>query len=110
MLRQLYFAILDLTLHEEYFPKPGQSFEDTQLFKEVVNKTTVLPPIPGDRCAAVLYLHELCGCPIKFPGVFGCRRADGLQMPPDPTLTSNLLEKRMKLSTGLLACGLEPRC
>ena len=57
MLRQLYFAILDLTLHEQYFPKPGQSFEDTDLFKGVVNKTTALPPIPGDRCVAVLSLH-----------------------------------------------------
>ena len=67
MLRQLYFAILDLTLHEQYFPKPDQSFEDTDLFKGVVNKTTALPPIPGDRCVAVLTFHMLRSCLSKFP-------------------------------------------
>ena len=69
MLRQLYFAILDLTLHEKYFPKPEQSFEDTQLFKEVVNKTTALPPIPGDRCVGVLNPYVIRGCLINFPGL-----------------------------------------
>lgn len=49
VLRQLYFAVLDLTLHSQYFPKQGQFVENTQLFKDVVNKTTVMPPIPGDR-------------------------------------------------------------
>ena len=67
MLRQLYFAILDLTLHEQYFPKPGQSFEDTDLFKGVVNKTTALPPIPGDRCVPVLSFCMLHGCLSSFP-------------------------------------------
>ena len=69
MLRQLYFAILDLTLHEQYFPKPGQSFEDTDLFKGVVNKTTALPPIPGDRCVAVLSFHIICGSLSNLPSL-----------------------------------------
>ena len=49
VLRQLYFAMLDLTLHAQYFPRPGVDVEETQLYRDVVNKASVLPPIPGDR-------------------------------------------------------------
>ncbi len=49
VLRQLYFAMLDLTLHAQYFPAPGVYVEETQLYKDVVSKLTVMPPIPGDR-------------------------------------------------------------
>ncbi len=41
--------MLDLTLHAQYFPTPGVYVEETQLYKNVVSKLTVLPPIPGDR-------------------------------------------------------------
>ena len=47
MLRQLYFATMDLTLHREDLAATGRSIFDVQ--REVAEKTTVLPPLPEDR-------------------------------------------------------------
>ena len=47
MLRQLYFATMDMTLHRENLEASGQTIFDVQ--REVAEKTTVLPPLPEDR-------------------------------------------------------------
>jgi oligopeptidase A len=47
MLRQLYFAFLDLELHQRYDPHGSESVFDVQ--KHIAAKTTVLPPLPEDR-------------------------------------------------------------
>ena len=47
MLRQLYFATMDLTLHREDLAATGRSIFDVQ--REVAEKTTVLAPLPEDR-------------------------------------------------------------
>jgi oligopeptidase A len=47
MLRQLYFAFLDLELHQRWRPDGGESVFDVQ--HRVAARTTVLPPLPEDR-------------------------------------------------------------
>ncbi len=47
MLRQLYFALTDLTLHGGYDPQGGESPFDVQ--RRVAERTTVIPPLPEDR-------------------------------------------------------------
>ena len=47
MLRQLYFALTDLTLHGGYDPEGGESPFDVQ--RRVAERTTVIPPLPEDR-------------------------------------------------------------
>ena len=47
MLRQLYFATMDMKLHREDLAASGQTIFDVQ--REVAEKTTVLPPLPEDR-------------------------------------------------------------
>ncbi len=47
MLRQLYFAELDLALHREDLAASGESVFDVQ--RRVAKRTTVLPPLPEDR-------------------------------------------------------------
>ena len=47
MLRQLYFAFLDLELHQRWRPEGGESVFDVQ--RRVAARTTVLTPLPEDR-------------------------------------------------------------
>jgi oligopeptidase A len=47
MLRQLYFAFLDLELHHRWTPDSGESPFDVQ--RRIAARTTVIPPIPEDR-------------------------------------------------------------
>ena len=47
MLRQLYFALTDLTLHGGYDPEGAESPFDAQ--RRVAERTTVIPPLPEDR-------------------------------------------------------------
>jgi oligopeptidase A len=47
MLRQLYFAFLDLELHQHWRPDGGESVFDVQ--RRVAARTTVLAPLPEDR-------------------------------------------------------------
>ena len=47
MLRQLYFATMDMTLHRANLEASEQTIFDVQ--REVAEKTTVLPPLPEDR-------------------------------------------------------------
>ncbi|MCR9097929.1 MAG: M3 family metallopeptidase [bacterium] len=47
MLRQLYFATMDMKLHREDLAASGQRIFDVQ--RDVAEKTTVLPPLPEDR-------------------------------------------------------------
>jgi oligopeptidase A len=63
MLRQLYFAMLDLALHHGFDPAGGESPFDVQ--RRVAASTTVLPPLPEDRM--------LCG----FSHIFGGGYAAG---------------------------------
>lgn len=58
MLRQLYFAFLDLELHQRWSPDGGESVFDVQ--RRVAARTTVLPPLPEDRF--------LCGFTHIFAG------------------------------------------
>ncbi|CAL8462166.1 g1697 [Coccomyxa elongata] len=48
-LRQLLYALIDLKMHSEYTPKSGVFVHDTDLYKDVVAKTTVMAPLPEDR-------------------------------------------------------------
>jgi len=47
MLRQLYFALTDMALHHGYAPGAGDTPFDIQ--HRIAARTTVLPPLPGDR-------------------------------------------------------------
>jgi oligopeptidase A len=47
MLRQLYFALTDLALHDRFDPEGPESPFDVQ--RRVAERTTVLPPLPEDR-------------------------------------------------------------
>ena len=47
MLRQLYFASMDLALHREDLRHSGQDVFDVQ--RRIAERTTVLPPLDGDR-------------------------------------------------------------
>jgi oligopeptidase A len=47
MLRQLYFAFLDLALHHNYDPHGPESIFQVQ--ERIAKLTTVLPPLPEDR-------------------------------------------------------------
>ena len=47
MLRQLYFASMDLALHRTDLSATGQSIFDVQ--RSIAEATTVLPPLPEDR-------------------------------------------------------------
>ena len=47
LLRQLYFACLDLALHHEYEPGGPESPRDVQ--RRIAELTTVVPPLPEDR-------------------------------------------------------------
>ncbi len=47
MLRQIYFARLDLALHSDYQPSSDKSVFDVQ--QEVTDATLVFPPLPEDR-------------------------------------------------------------
>jgi oligopeptidase A len=58
MLRQLYFARLDLELHSRWTPDGNESVFDVQ--RRVAARTTVLPPLPEDRF--------LCGFTHIFAG------------------------------------------
>jgi oligopeptidase A len=58
MLRQLYFAATDLALHHGYDPEGTLSPFDVQ--RRVAERTTILPPLEGDRF--------LCGFSHVFAG------------------------------------------
>jgi oligopeptidase A len=58
MLRQLYFATLDLALHHRFDPKGTESAFDVQ--HRIAERTTVVPPLPEDRF--------LCGFTHIFAG------------------------------------------
>jgi oligopeptidase A len=58
MLRQIYFASLDLELHQHWIPDGSESVFDVQ--RRVAARTTVLPPLPEDRF--------LCGFTHIFAG------------------------------------------
>jgi len=58
MLRQLYFATLDLALHHRFDPSGGESPFDVQ--HRIAARTTVIPPLPEDRF--------LCGFTHIFAG------------------------------------------
>ena len=58
MLRQLYFACMDLELHHRWTPDGGESPFDVQ--HRIAARTTVLPPLPEDRI--------LCGFSHVFSG------------------------------------------
>jgi len=47
MLRQIYFASMDLELHRRDLARSGESIFDVQ--RRVAQRTTVLPPLPEDR-------------------------------------------------------------
>jgi len=47
MLRQLYFSITDLQLHNRHEPDPNESAFDVQ--RRIAEKTTVMTPLPEDR-------------------------------------------------------------
>jgi oligopeptidase A len=47
MMRQLYFATMDLALHRTDLAEAGESIFDVQ--RRIAEKTTVLPPLPEDR-------------------------------------------------------------
>jgi len=47
MLRQLYFALTDLALHDAYEPSSEESAFDVQ--RRIAERTTVIPPLPEDR-------------------------------------------------------------
>jgi oligopeptidase A len=47
MLRQIYFASMDMALHREDLQKSGKSIFDVQ--RQIAERTTVLPPLPEDR-------------------------------------------------------------
>ena len=47
MLRQLYFASMDLALHREDLQRKGQNVFDVQ--RQIAESTTVLPPLEEDR-------------------------------------------------------------
>ncbi|NJL63991.1 MAG: M3 family metallopeptidase [Methylacidiphilales bacterium] len=46
MLRQIYFSIVDVELHNSYVPGGSQTAEDVR--RAIAQKTTVLPPLPED--------------------------------------------------------------
>ena len=48
-LRQVQYAAIDLELHARYVPAPGRTVFDGAL-DAVVARTTVMPPLPEDRC------------------------------------------------------------
>jgi oligopeptidase A len=58
MLRQIYFACMDLELHHRWTPGGGESPFDVQ--HRIAARTTVLPPLPEDRI--------LCGFSHVFSG------------------------------------------
>ncbi len=58
MLRQLYFATLDLALHHRFDPSGTESAFDVQ--HRIAERTTVVPPLPEDRF--------LCGFTHIFAG------------------------------------------
>jgi len=58
MLRQLYFAFMDLELHHRWTPESGESPFDVQ--RRIAARTTVIPPLPEDRF--------LCGFSHIFAG------------------------------------------
>jgi oligopeptidase A len=47
MLRQLYFAFLDLELHQRFDPHGSETVFEVQ--RRIAQRTTVLPPLPDDR-------------------------------------------------------------
>jgi oligopeptidase A len=47
MLRQIYFASMDLALHQESLAKSGESIFDVQ--RRISERTTVMPPLDEDR-------------------------------------------------------------
>jgi hypothetical protein len=50
-LRQLFYALMDLRIHAEYVPGANTTVEQSAVYKDVVAKTSVMPPLPEDRCA-----------------------------------------------------------
>ena len=61
MLRQLHFSELDLVLHSRYAPAPGATVFDSPEVKAVEARTTVMPPLPEDRC---FLLHHGANSPV----------------------------------------------
>ena len=45
-LRQLFYALMDLRLHSEYVPVTGQTVEQSNVYKDVISKTSVMAPLP----------------------------------------------------------------
>ena len=48
-LRQLFYALMDLRIHAEYAPAAGTTVEQSAVYKDVIAKTSVMPPLPQDR-------------------------------------------------------------
>lgn len=49
MMRQIHFASVDLELHSRF--QPGQSESVFERDQAIAKKTSVMPPLPEDRCA-----------------------------------------------------------
>ena len=41
---------MDLRIHAEYDPAANTTVEQSAVYKDVVAKTSVMPPLPEDRC------------------------------------------------------------
>lgn len=53
-LRQLFYALMDLRVHAEYVPAANTTVEQSAVYKDVIAKTSVMPPLPEDRCMLLL--------------------------------------------------------
>ena len=64
-LRQLYLALLDLGLHTNYTAPADNStaavpYYASDVVRDVVNRTNVLPLLPEDRCVRRLHSERVC--------------------------------------------------
>lgn len=58
-LRQIFYAMIDIRMHLEYNPQPGQTILNSTIYKEIVQKCTVMPPLPEDRHTPELLLPSM---------------------------------------------------
>ena len=76
MLRQLHFSELDLVLHSRYTPGQGSTVFQSEEVKAVEARTTVLPPLPEDRCASCRHMPAHAPMP-SSQTVFPCTQETG---------------------------------
>ena len=48
-LRQIFYALMDLRIHAEYAPGANTTVEQSAVYRDVIVKTSVMPPLPQDR-------------------------------------------------------------